>query len=107
MSRLDKACPTILQAPLGLVSFGHPATDVSAVYVCEKLSKSSIIAHFADTERIIAPSSLHMEEEERTFSSVNSISLATSSRTMEHVRDNSIIRMQAEKNLARKKQQKG
>ena len=66
----------------------------------------SIVSHFADIHRIIALSSLHAEEEERTFSSVNSISTATSSRALEHVRDNSIIRMQAEKNLAMKEGKK-
>ena len=61
----------------------------------------SIISHFADTHRIIPLSSLHAEEEERTFSQLNSISEGTSSRKEDHVRDNSIIRLQAEAKVKR------
>ena len=66
----------------------------------------SITAHFADTYRTTPLSSLHTEEEERTFNAITSISSSTSSRTMEHVRDNCIIRLQAEQNLAMKEVKK-
>ena len=51
--------------------------------------------------RIVAPSSLHTEDEERFFSVINNISQNTSSRTKESVRDNSIIRIQIEEKLRR------
>ena len=66
----------------------------------------SITTHFADIQRFVPLSSLHAEEEERTFSSINGISLTTSDRKVEHIRDNSIIRLQAEKNRAEREGQK-
>ena len=47
---------------------------------------------------------MQTENEERLFNSLKEISLATSSRTRAHVRDNSILRLQAEMNF---KQQEG
>lgn len=59
----------------------------------------SLTSHLPQMSRIIAPSSLHTEDEERLFSSVNGISRSTSSRAKESIRDNSIIRLQAEKKM--------
>ena len=64
----------------------------------------AIVTHLPEMARIIAPSSLHSENEERTFSSLNSISLSTSSRTCDSIRDNGIIRMQAEKKFKEENQ---
>ena len=56
----------------------------------------SITCHLPEVSRIIAPSSLHSENEERMFSDITSISRATSSRKSEQVRDNAILRLQQE-----------
>ena len=56
----------------------------------------SITCHLPEVSRIIAPSSLHSENEERMFSDITSISRTTSSRTDENVRDNAILRLQME-----------
>lgn len=56
----------------------------------------SLTAHLHEVSRIVAPSSLHSENEEQLFSKINQISLGTSSRTLESIRDNSIIRIQEE-----------
>ena len=56
----------------------------------------SIFAHFPSVNRIIPLSSVHCESEERLFSQAKNISLNTSDRKLNHVRDNSIVRLQAE-----------
>jgi len=56
----------------------------------------SLTAHLPEVSRIIAPSSLHSENEERLFSDLNGIARTTSSRTQESVRDTCIIRLQFE-----------
>ncbi|XP_057310151.1 uncharacterized protein LOC130648136 [Hydractinia symbiolongicarpus] len=56
----------------------------------------SLTAHLPEVSRIVAPSSLHSENEEQLFSKINQISLGTSSRTLESIRDNSIVRIQEE-----------
>ena len=56
----------------------------------------SITSHLPQVARIIAPSSIHTEDEERMFSKINNISLNTSTRTSQSIRDNGIVRMQAE-----------
>ena len=56
----------------------------------------SIFAHFPSLQRIIPLSSIHCESEERNFTSINRISKNTSSRKLDHIRDNSIIRIQCE-----------
>ena len=56
----------------------------------------SLTTHLPEVSRIIAPSSLHTENEEMIFSKINQISLSTSSRSLESIRDNSILRIQAE-----------
>ena len=69
---------------------------------CEKLFGiyfHSLTSHLPELARIISPSSLHSENEERIFSDLNSINLATSSRKQENIRDNSIIRIQMEMKL--------
>ena len=50
----------------------------------------SIVTHLPEIARIIAPSSLHSESEERMFSDLNSIGLAASSRKCECIIDNCI-----------------
>ena len=62
----------------------------------------SLINHLPQTSRLVSPSSLHTENEERLFSVLNSISATASSRNLESVRDNSIIRIQAEKKFQEK-----
>ena len=59
----------------------------------------AITSHLPQVARIISPSSLHTENEERLFSAINQISLSTSSRKSDSIRDNSIIRLQAEQKL--------
>lgn len=56
----------------------------------------SITTHLPEVARIIAPSSLHTENEERLFSDLNSISMSTSSRSKESIRDNAFLRIQME-----------
>ena len=52
----------------------------------------SILDHFAFVQRIIAPSSLHTESEERLFGTFRLIGLATSGRGVDSVRDIGIVR---------------
>ena len=56
----------------------------------------AIFAHFPTVNRIIPLSSVHCESEERLFSKAKNISNSTSSRKLDHVRDNSIVRLQCE-----------
>lgn len=56
----------------------------------------SLTCHLPEVARIIAPSSLHSENEERMFSDITAISRTTSSRTDENIRDNAILRLQME-----------
>ena len=63
----------------------------------------SITCHLPEVSRIIAPSSLHSENEERMFSDITSISRTTSSRTDESVRDNAILRLQMEMEFQKNK----
>ena len=48
----------------------------------------SIFAHFPLVNRVVPLSSVHCESEERLFSVAKNISNATSSRKLDHVRDN-------------------
>ena len=59
----------------------------------------SITCHAPLTSRIISLSSVDTEEEEREFSTINSISKSTSNGHPEHIIPNSIIRVQAEKSF--------
>ena len=63
----------------------------------------SITCHAPLTSRIISLSSVDTEEEEREFSTINSISKSTSNGHPEHIIPNSIIRVQAEKSFRSKK----
>ena len=56
----------------------------------------SLTVHLPEVARIISPSSIHTENEEQLFSQIKQISLTTSSRKLDSIRDNSIIRIQAE-----------
>ena len=56
----------------------------------------SLTSHLPEVSRIVSPSSLHSENEERIFSDITAISRMTSSRTPESVRDNAILRLQME-----------
>ena len=57
----------------------------------------AITTHMPITFKYIALSSLNAEDDERQFSTINSISRGTSNRKSDHILSNSIIRMQAEK----------
>ena len=61
----------------------------------------SLTCHLPEISRIIAPSSLHCENEERMFSDITAISRSTSSRTSDSIRDNAILRLQAEMEFKR------
>lgn len=61
-----------------------------------------IYYHGLKVSRIVSPSSLHTENEEQLFSKINQISLRTSPRSLESIRDNSIIRIQAEQKFIAK-----
>lgn len=52
----------------------------------------ALTTHLPEVNRMIAPSSLHTESEERIFSSIRGIVRSTSSRTMESIRDVGIVR---------------
>ena len=89
------------------VSFHHAMLCTNMFKKPHKISKQklfgiyfhSLTTHLPEVARIISPSSMHAENEERIFSDLNSINLATSSRKNESVRDNSIIRIQMEMQL--------
>ena len=84
------------------VTFRHAVACISVFGKNPKLTKlygqyfHSITTHLPEVARIISPSSLHTEQEERIFSALNGISASTSSRKLESLRDNNIIRIQAE-----------
>lgn len=59
----------------------------------------SLTVHLPEIARIVSPSSFHTENEEQVFSQIKQISLATSSRAPDSMRDNCILRMQVEKQL--------
>ena len=59
----------------------------------------SLMCHSAQLYRIINLRSLNAEHQERTFNQLNSISQQTSNRHPQHVIDNAIIRIQAEKGV--------
>ena len=63
----------------------------------------SITCHAPLTSRLISLSSVDTEEEEREFSTINSISKSTSNGHPEHIIPNSIIRVQAERSFGSKK----
>ena len=105
-------CPAELRSPKSIlrlynITFKHALLFISSltkqtVIMSQKLFGiyfHALISHLPQQARIIAPSSLHTEDEERLFSSINQISLSTSSRSAASIRDNSIIRLQTEKNL--------
>ena len=52
----------------------------------------SIVAHLAEMSRLIAPSSLYTESEERIFRAIRGITRSTSNRSKESVRDVGIVR---------------
>lgn len=90
------------------VTFRHALLCIEQLKGTKRISKEklfgiyfhSILVHLPQVCRIIAPSSVHAEDEERLFSQLNSISLRTSSRTPESIRDNGIVRIQAEMEYA-------
>ncbi len=51
-----------------------------------------LISHLPTVSRVIAPSSLYTEQEERIFGGLRAIGLATSQRGVESVRDIGIVR---------------
>ena len=53
---------------------------------------TTIVCHLADVSKLVAPSSLYTESEERIFSAFRGITRATSSRTQTSIRDVGIIR---------------
>ena len=57
----------------------------------------SLTCHLPEISRIIPPSSMHCENEERMFSDITAISRSTSSRTC----NNAILRLQAEMEFKR------
>ena len=59
----------------------------------------SITCHAPFTARLISLSSVDTEEEEREFSTINSISKTTSNGHSEHIIPNCIVRAQAERNF--------
>ena len=59
----------------------------------------SITCHAPFTSRLISLSSVDTEEEEREFSTINSISKTTSNGHSEHIIPNCIVRAQAERNF--------
>ena len=63
----------------------------------------SITCHAPFTSRLISLSSVDTEEEEREFSTINSISKSTSNGHPEHIIPNSIIKVQAESRFRSKK----
>ena len=52
----------------------------------------SLTVHLAEINRLIAPSSLYTESEERIFSAIRGIGRSTSNRTPESIRDVGIVR---------------
>ena len=52
----------------------------------------ALTTHLSEVNRMIAPSSLYTESEERIFSSIRGIVRSTSSRSMESIRDVGIVR---------------
>ena len=56
----------------------------------------TITTHLPEVARVIAPSSLHTENEERLFADLNGIVKSTSSRSKESIRDSCIVRVQFE-----------
>ena len=52
-----------------------------------------------EVNRIIAPSSLYTESEERIFSAIRGIGRSTSNRTPESIRDVGIVRYSKSKNI--------
>ena len=85
------------------IAFLHAISCFSVFGEAPKLPKlygiyfHAITVHLPEVARIISPSSLDTENEERIFSILNSIGLTTSTRHAESIRDNGIIRLQAEK----------
>ena len=84
------------------ITFKHALSCIAVFGRSPKLKKlygiyfHSIITHFPEMARIISPNSLHTENEERLFSALNDVSTSTSNRMKESIRDNGIIRLQAE-----------
>ncbi|XP_057308110.1 uncharacterized protein LOC130645997 [Hydractinia symbiolongicarpus] len=81
--------------------FGHNLKSMSTQKLYG-IYYHGLTTHLAEVSRIISPSSLHTENEEQLFSKINQISLRTSARSLESIRDNSIIRIQAEQKFIAK-----
>lgn len=89
------------------ITFQHAMLCVNTLSKSTKLSKEklfgiyfhSLICHLPHVARIISPNSVHTEDEERLFSVIKNISMRTSNRSLQSIRDNSIIRLQAEQSL--------
>ena len=89
------------------ISFKHALRCVNSLSQQNIITKQklygiyfhALTAHLPQQSRIVAPSCLHTEDEERLFSSINQIGVATSSRRPGSIRDNNVIRLQAEQNL--------
>lgn len=62
----------------------------------------SLTSHAPIVQRIISLSSIHTEEEERTFSTVKSIAEGTTSRRHEEIITPTLVRLQAESNFKEK-----
>ena len=81
------------------VTFLHSARCEQIFGPTPKLTKfygvyyHATITHLPETSRVIAPSSLYTESEERIFGAVRAICLAASQRGVDSVRDVGIIRL--------------
>ncbi|XP_066930982.1 uncharacterized protein [Clytia hemisphaerica] len=62
----------------------------------------ALTTHLAEVYKLISPSSLYTESEERIFAIIRAIVKATSSRTKESIRDIGLIRYQTEKAFEKK-----
>ena len=107
---VDKRTPRFILR-LHNVAFSHVIAVCKVIQIPQVLTYKkmfgiyyhSITCHAPLTSRLISLSSVDTEEEEREFSTINSISKSTSNGHPEHVIPNSIIRVQAERSFRPKK----
>lgn len=99
LKEIDISSKTILR--LYNLSFIHVTSCIGIFGKNPKLKSFygiySFSSHMAFINRIIVPSSLNIENEGRIFRTIKNIALTTSSRNRNLIRDNGIIRFQAEK----------
>ena len=102
----DKRTPRFILR-LHNVTFCHVVAVRKVFHTTEVLTRRnlygiyyhSITCHAPFTSRLISLSSVDTEEEEREFSTINSISKTTSNGHPEHIIPNCIVRAQAERNF--------